>query len=66
MYDEKPTRRIVGYTRRSQERVNGFGLEAQADAITRWATYERAEVVEIVADDATYLWRCRSHGARGA
>jgi site-specific DNA recombinase len=43
--------KIVGYTRRSRERHNGFGLEAQADAIRRWADYESVEVVDIVEDD---------------
>lgn len=44
-------RTVIGYTRRSRERANGFGLEAQADAIRRWADYEGVEVVEIVRDD---------------
>ncbi len=43
--------RIVGYCRRSKERANGFGLEAQEDAVRRWADYERADVVSIERDD---------------
>jgi site-specific DNA recombinase len=45
--------RLVGYCRRSQERTNGFGLASQEDAIRRWATYQRAEVVAVVHDDDT-------------
>jgi DNA invertase Pin-like site-specific DNA recombinase len=55
MSEEKstPTARVVGYCRRSRERAESFGLDAQEDAIRRWAEYEGAVVVDVLRDDDT-------------
>jgi site-specific DNA recombinase len=53
--ETKPPRGI-GYTRRSQHRENGFGLNDQGDSIRKWGAYtdtEIIEIIEIIEDDAT-------------
>jgi DNA invertase Pin-like site-specific DNA recombinase len=45
--------RVIGYCRRSQQREERYGLDAQADAVRKWADYTGAEVIEMVQDDAT-------------
>jgi DNA invertase Pin-like site-specific DNA recombinase len=50
---DKPTTplRAVGYCRRSQQQETTYGLDAQEDAIRRWADYNRAQLVAVEPDD---------------
>ena len=43
--------RVAAYLRRSKERDNGYGLEAQEDKIRRWVDYREAELVDVYSDD---------------
>ena len=43
--------RAVGYARRSRERANGFGLDAQEARSRAWAAYRGVELVEVVRED---------------
>ena len=43
--------KVIGYARRSQDRGNGYGLDAQEAKLRAWAKYRDAELVEVIRED---------------